>query len=146
MDACIVLGVASLAIALLLRSTAFAQTSPAPTDVVATINTANKFQQVLAASGTARRMLRIKNNNTNGDSCWVFTHRLYRRTRSRQPARLAQTPSMSNINKEIMLAEYLELHSTNENDISLSQIPRPSPTLRPLWLFDLSQCRYPFSL
>jgi hypothetical protein len=72
MDACVVLGVASLAIALLLRSTALAQTSPAPTDVVATINTANKFQQVLAASRTARRMLRIKNNNTNGDSCWVF--------------------------------------------------------------------------
>jgi hypothetical protein len=72
MDACIVLGVASLAIVLLLGSTAFAQTSPAPTDVVATINAANKFQQVLAASGTARRMLRIGNNNTNDDICWVF--------------------------------------------------------------------------
>jgi hypothetical protein len=72
MGACIVLGVASLAIALLFRSTAFAQTSPAPTDVVVTINTANKFQQVLAASGTARRMLRIGNNNTNDDICWVF--------------------------------------------------------------------------
>jgi hypothetical protein len=34
MGACIVLGVASLAIALLFRSTAFAQTSPAPNDVV----------------------------------------------------------------------------------------------------------------
>jgi hypothetical protein len=72
MGACIVLGVASLAIALLFRSTAFAPTSPAPTDVVVTINTANKFQQVLAASGTARRMLRIGNNNTNDDICWVF--------------------------------------------------------------------------
>ena len=72
MDACIVLGVASLAIVLLLGSRTFAQTSPAPTDVVVTINTANKFQQVLASSGTARRMLRIGNNNDNDDSCWVF--------------------------------------------------------------------------
>jgi hypothetical protein len=67
MDACIVLGVASLAIALLLNSRAFAQT-----DTVVTINTANKFQQILASSGTARRMLRISNNNTNDDTCWVF--------------------------------------------------------------------------
>jgi hypothetical protein len=72
MDACIVLGVASLAIALLLRSAAFAQTLPAPTNTVVTINTANKFQQALASSGTARRMLRMTNNNNNGDSCWVF--------------------------------------------------------------------------
>jgi hypothetical protein len=72
MDACIALGVASLAIALLLGSTAFAQTPPAPTKTVVTINTANKFQQVLASSGTPRRMLSIGNNNTNGDSCWVF--------------------------------------------------------------------------
>ena len=72
MDACTALGVASLAIALLLGSTAFAQTSPTPTDTVVTINTANKFQQVLASSGTARRMLRIGNNNTNDDICWVF--------------------------------------------------------------------------
>jgi hypothetical protein len=72
MDACIVLGVASLAIALLLGSAAFAQTPPAPTNTVVRIDTGNKFQQVLASSGTARRMLRISNNNTNGDSCWVF--------------------------------------------------------------------------
>ena len=72
MDACIVLGVASLAIALLLGSAAFAQTPLALTDTVATIDTGNKFQQVLASSGTERRMLRISNNNTNGDSCWVF--------------------------------------------------------------------------
>jgi len=71
MDACIALGVASLAIALLLGSTAFAQTPPASTKTV-TINTANKFQQILASSGTQLRMLRISNNNTNGDSCWVF--------------------------------------------------------------------------
>jgi hypothetical protein len=72
MAACIVLGVASLAIALLFGSRAFAQSSPAPTDIVVTINTANKFQQILAASGSARRMLRIGNNNTNDDICWVF--------------------------------------------------------------------------
>ena len=72
MDACIVLGVASFAIALLLGSVAFAQTPPASTKKVVTINTANKFQQVLASSGTARRMLRIGNNNDNDDSCWVF--------------------------------------------------------------------------
>ena len=72
MAACIVLGVASLAIAFLFGSRAFAQSSPAPTDTVVTINTANKFQQVLAPSGTARRMLRIGNNNTNDDICWVF--------------------------------------------------------------------------
>jgi hypothetical protein len=72
MGACIVLGAASLAIVLLLGSRAFAQTPPAPTNVVVTINTANKFQQVLASSGTERRMLRISNNNTNDDNCWVF--------------------------------------------------------------------------
>ena len=72
MDACIVLGVASLAIALLLGSAAFAQTPPAPTHTVVAIGTGNKFQQVLASSGTARRMLRIGNNNDNDDSCWVF--------------------------------------------------------------------------
>ena len=70
MDACIVLGVASLAIAFLLESAAFAQTSSAPTKTVVTINTANKFQQILTSSETARRMIRISNNN--GDSCWVF--------------------------------------------------------------------------
>jgi hypothetical protein len=71
MDACIVLGVASLAIALLLGSAAFAQTPPASTKKVVTINTANKFQQILA-SGTTLRMLRIGNNNNDRDSCWVF--------------------------------------------------------------------------
>jgi hypothetical protein len=70
MDACIVLGVASLAIALLLGSAAFAQTPS--TNTVVTISTANKFQQVLASSGTKRRMLRVGNNNANRDSCWVF--------------------------------------------------------------------------
>jgi hypothetical protein len=37
-----------------------------------TIGTANKFQQVLALRGTKLRMLRIINNNPNGDSCWIF--------------------------------------------------------------------------
>jgi hypothetical protein len=71
MDACIALGVASLVIALLLGSAAFAQT-PSPTNTVVTINTSNKFQQILAPSATARQMLRIGNNNNDGDSCWVF--------------------------------------------------------------------------
>jgi hypothetical protein len=72
MDAGIMLGVVSLAITLLLGSATFAQTPPAPTRTLVTIGTGNKFQQVLASSGTERRMLRISNNNTNGDSCWVF--------------------------------------------------------------------------
>ena len=72
MDAFIVLGVASFAIVLLLRSTAFAQTPPAPADTVVTIETGNRFQEILAASRTQRRMLRISNKNTNGDGCWVF--------------------------------------------------------------------------
>jgi hypothetical protein len=70
--ACIVLAAASLAIFLLLGSAASAQTPPAPTDTVVTIDAGNKFQQVLASSGTERRMVRISNNNANGDSCWVF--------------------------------------------------------------------------
>jgi len=72
MDACVVLGVASLAIALLLGSAAFAQTPPAPTHKSVTIVIGNKFQGVLNASTIALRMLRIRNDNTNGDSCWVF--------------------------------------------------------------------------
>jgi hypothetical protein len=59
-----------VAIALLLGSAAFAQTPPHPTDTVVTIDTGNKFQQVLVSSGTERRMLRISNNNTNG--AWPF--------------------------------------------------------------------------
>jgi len=71
-DACIVLGAASLTITLLLDTAAFAQAPTAPTHTVETIGTGSKFQQVLASSRTGRRMLRISNNNTNGDSCWVF--------------------------------------------------------------------------
>ena len=66
------LGVASLAIALLSGSAAFAQTPPTSTNKVVTIGTGNKFQQVLASTGTELRMLRISNNNANRDSCWVF--------------------------------------------------------------------------
>lgn len=44
----------------------------APTDSLVTIATGNKFQRVLPSSTTDRRLLRITNNNTNGDTCWVF--------------------------------------------------------------------------
>lgn len=70
---------ASLAIVSILScSPAFAQqisqtsAPPAPTDRFVTIVTGNTFQQVLASSTTDRRVLRIGNNNTNGDTCWVF--------------------------------------------------------------------------
>ncbi len=72
MDACIVSAAASLAITLLLGSAALAQTRSASTHTVVTIVSGNKFQQVLASSETEHRMLRISNNNANGDSCWVF--------------------------------------------------------------------------
>jgi hypothetical protein len=72
MLSCIVLSAAALAITLLLGSATFAQTPPAPTNTVVTIGAGNKFQKVLASSATARRMLRIGNNNTNDDICWVF--------------------------------------------------------------------------
>jgi hypothetical protein len=43
-------------------------------DNLVTIATANTFQQVIGSNGSApeRRALIIKNNNTNGDTCWVF--------------------------------------------------------------------------
>jgi hypothetical protein len=43
-------------------------------DNLVTIATGNKFQQVIGSNGNAaeRRALIIKNNNTNGDTCWVF--------------------------------------------------------------------------
>src|ERR1700751_1982059 len=44
----------------------------APTHKSVTIVIGNKFQGVLNASTIALRMLRISNNNTNEDSCWVF--------------------------------------------------------------------------
>jgi hypothetical protein len=72
MLSCIVLSAAALAIALLLGSATFAQTPPAPTHKSVTIVIGNKFQGVLNASTIALRMLRISNNNTNEDSCWVF--------------------------------------------------------------------------
>jgi hypothetical protein len=39
-----------------------------------TIATGNTFQQVIGFNGTAteRQSLMIKNDNSNGDSCWVF--------------------------------------------------------------------------
>jgi hypothetical protein len=75
MLSCIVLSPGALAITFLLGSATFAQTPPAATNKVVTIDTANKFQQVLALTGTKLRMVRIINNNTNGDSCWVFVGR-----------------------------------------------------------------------
>jgi hypothetical protein len=79
MDACIMLGVTFISLAYALSSSPtfaqqISQTSvpPAPTHKSVTIVIGNKFQQVLNASTTALRMLRIGNNNTNDDSCWVF--------------------------------------------------------------------------
>jgi len=69
----IVLVAMSLAIASILGSRSFAQTmtSQEPTGSNSvTIETSNKFQQVVPATGTARRAVTIKNNN--GDNCWVY--------------------------------------------------------------------------
>jgi hypothetical protein len=43
-------------------------------DNLVTIATGNTFQEVIGSNGSAseRRALIIKNNNTNGDTCWVF--------------------------------------------------------------------------
>jgi hypothetical protein len=43
-------------------------------DNLITIATGNTFQQVIGSNGSAaeRRALIIKNNNTNGDTCWAF--------------------------------------------------------------------------
>jgi hypothetical protein len=47
--------------------------NPSDNNVV-TIATGNSFQQVVGSnsSATERQALIIKNDNTNGDSCWVF--------------------------------------------------------------------------
>ena len=73
------LGAVLLAIAWLwLASPSFAQPAhqaplePVPTSALVTIETGNKFQVLVASSATERRMLRIINNNANGDSCWIF--------------------------------------------------------------------------
>jgi hypothetical protein len=68
-------GVASLAIVYLFSpSPIFAQQPPASTKTPVTIVTGNKFQKILPEDDTGkdRRALIINNNNTNGDSCWVF--------------------------------------------------------------------------
>lgn len=52
------------------------ETCAPPTHCLITIVSANKFQQVLApntADAPERRAFTIENNNTNGDSCWVYT-------------------------------------------------------------------------
>ena len=43
-------------------------------DNLVTIATGNTFQQVIGSNGSAmeRHALIIKNNNANGDTCWVF--------------------------------------------------------------------------
>ncbi len=70
-----VLGVASLAIVYLLSPLPiFAQQPPASIKTSVTIVTGNKFQIILPENDTGkdRRALVIDNNNTNGDSCWIF--------------------------------------------------------------------------
>jgi hypothetical protein len=71
-----VLVAASLAIVYLLSPTPiFAQQPPASTKTSVTIVTGNKFQKILPENDTGkdrRAALIIDNNNTNGDSCWVF--------------------------------------------------------------------------
>ena len=74
-DMIVVCAAFALAIAsILLGSRAFAQTTTPqePTGSAVTIEIANKFQQVVPATGAKRKALTIKNNNTNNDSCWVF--------------------------------------------------------------------------
>ena len=57
---------------LLFAGVAHAQTSSQPTtNSSLTITTGNTFQSVMTASDI-RRSITIQNNNTNGDSCWVF--------------------------------------------------------------------------
>jgi len=73
MIACILLCAGSLAIASIwLGTPSFAQTAAAqePTGSSVTIETANKFQQVVPATGAGRKALTIKNNNS--DNCWVY--------------------------------------------------------------------------
>jgi hypothetical protein len=72
MVAYIMLCAASFAIAsILLGTTSVAQTPQEPTGGNSvTIETANKFQQVVPATGAQRRALRIK--NANSDNCWVY--------------------------------------------------------------------------
>jgi hypothetical protein len=68
----ILLGVTSLAVtSMLLGSPVLAQTpAEEPAGNAVTIETANKFQQVVPATGTERRALSIENSNS--DNCWVF--------------------------------------------------------------------------
>jgi hypothetical protein len=51
------------------------ETNAATTNGSVSITLGNTFQQVLAVLGSppaSRRSLTIQNNNTNGDSCWLF--------------------------------------------------------------------------
>jgi hypothetical protein len=68
--------VAFIAAALFFTLPAAAQQTNAPTtNGSVSITLGNTFQTVLNAVGTPpaiRRSLTIENNNTNGDSCWLF--------------------------------------------------------------------------
>jgi len=67
----VVLVVALLTASMLLGSRTLAQTpTQEPTGNSITIEIANKFQQVVPATGAERRVLMIKNNNS--DNCWVY--------------------------------------------------------------------------
>ena len=73
----IILGATSLANFSLFSSALLFAQEEEPTNLtlsVVTIASANKFQQILPknTTGMDRRALIVKNNNTNGDSCWVF--------------------------------------------------------------------------
>ena len=57
-------------VSMLLGVFAQTQTSQEPVGSFVTIEIANKFQQVVPATGTERRALTIKNNNS--DNCWVY--------------------------------------------------------------------------
>jgi hypothetical protein len=96
--------------------------NPSDNNVV-TIATGNSFQQVVGSnsSATERQALIIKNDNTNGDTCWVFfggdkaskeesvildsggSYVRYwpfvSRRQCKQPAPLPRTRSMSRSNK-----------------------------------------------
>jgi hypothetical protein len=67
---------AAALLAICLAGPAFAQAiNTTTTNGSVVIATGNTFQTVLAALGSPpaqRRSLTIENNNTNGDSCWVF--------------------------------------------------------------------------
>ena len=116
MDACVVLGVASLAIALLLGSAAFAQTPPAPTHKSISFKGCSMRAQspfgcfglgttipmvtvagCLLVAGKRPKKVAMRFHPAKNISA---TGRLCHPMRSKPPARLVRTRSMSNINNE----------------------------------------------